>query len=110
MFPLLFSIFHFFEFSGKYLKQSFIMKTFKIVFLTFSLLLFSLTLDAADFDCGCSTLTPAGSISTGYSSVDGDCCNQLGFAEVITYDEGGNETSYNLTSANVTSHCDGYGC
>ena len=86
------------------------MKTFKIVFLTFSLLLLSLTLGAADFDCGCSTQTPAGSISTGYNGVNGDCCNQAGGAEVITYDEGGNETSYNWTGSDVTGHCDGYGC
>ncbi len=88
------------------------MKTFKISILAllFSLVSFTIA-DAADFDCGCSELTPAGSASWGYNSAGGDCCDQVGFALAETYNDEGELTSSSVTSMDVSGQCDDvYGC
>ncbi len=82
----------------------------KLSFLIILFSLFSLTLNAYDYDCGCSVSTPAGSISTGYDAVNGDCCNQLGAAEVSTYNDANEWTSSTYTYLDVTHKCDSYGC
>jgi len=84
------------------------MKTFKTVFLTFSMILFSFTfLNAADFDCGCSTNTPAGYLTTSYFANNDTCCEQSGFALVQVFDDEGTELDAYWTTQDVTYHCAG---
>ena len=87
------------------------MKRFKISVLIFIFSLVSfISLDAKDFDCGCTEGTPAGGITWWYET-DGDCCNQLGLAYVEVLNEWGEVVDEMWTSTNVSYHCkNSYAC
>ncbi len=88
------------------------MKKIKISLLIFVFSLASfISLDAKDFDCGCTEGTPAGGITWWYETVNDDCCNQVGLAYVQTLDPWGEIIDEGWTSVNVSYHCkDSYNC